>query len=563
MELLIILTALFCLSVVYGFFATNKQVKARRRELEQQFGQPPKQRADMESVNAYWVRYAMNHPDESAVDDITWNDLNMDDVFHRINACQTSVGEEMLYAMLRRCRGVPEDWEAHLKALRRDKDGRLNIQSLLCQMGKAPHSGLSTFLSGVTLTETPHRYLLTILGSLPLLALLSMTLIGFSGLLLCLLSAVGNMAYSVYFKHKTQSSLTGAQYLSRMLWCTGKLCKMTVAGLEGPLGDIRALHSLFKSVSSRLSALAAENMSASMADMLDQYARWFMLMDARAYAKSAAIITSHKKEASALFEKLGQLDVLLSVCSFRKSLGAVCPPVFHDDMQLVMERVGHPLLPRPVENSCRIVRGTLITGSNASGKSTFLKAVAVNALLAQSIHTCCAKSFAMPRAQVITSMALRDSVLSGDSYFIAEIKSFLRIMKASRERPCLCFVDEILRGTNTVERIAASAAVLMSLARGKCLCLVASHDIELTRILYAAFDNMHFEETVQENGAVTFDYLIKEGASHTRNAILLLAAMGFEKKVTDRAHELVAAFEHTHSWPVFDKEDGDAPIALS
>lgn len=101
-------------------------------------------------------------------------------------------------------------------------------------------------------------------------------------------------------------------------------------------------------------------------------------------------------------------------------------------------------------------KGVLLTGSNASGKSTFLKTVAVNAILSQSVNTCMAKKYEAPLFHVYSSMALRDNMDSGESYYIVEIKALRRILDAAEQEkiPVLCFVDEVLRGTNTVERIA-------------------------------------------------------------------------------------------------------------
>ena len=145
-------------------------------------------------------------------------------------------------------------------------------------------------------------------------------------------------------------------------------------------------------------------------------------------------------------------------------------------------------------------KNTLVTGSNASGKSTFIKAVAVNAVLAQTIMTCWAARFHMPRAQVLSSMALRDNVQGGESYFIVEIKSLKRILEALRtDAPTLIFIDEILRGTNTVERIAASTALLTYLQEQNALCLAATHDMELTRLL-PGYRQVHFREEIAPQG---------------------------------------------------------------
>lgn len=96
-------------------------------------------------------------------------------------------------------------------------------------------------------------------------------------------------------------------------------------------------------------------------------------------------------------------------------------------------------------------------------------------------------------------MALRDDLSSQESYYIAEIRSLKRILDAvGEEYPVLCFVDEVLRGTNTVERIAASSQILESLASENVICFAATHDIELTYILEGVYENYHFSEEIDE-----------------------------------------------------------------
>ena len=151
----------------------------------------------------------------------------------------------------------------------------------------------------------------------------------------------------------------------------------------------------------------------------------------------------------------------------------------------------------------------LLSGENASGKSTFIKAAALNAILAQTIHTVCAKSYQASFFKVFTSMALTDNLFESESYYIVEIKSLKRILDAIEDNiPVLCFVDEVLRGTNTVERIAASSRILHSVANANALMFAATHDIELTYMLENSFENYHFEEKVLEN-QVLFDYQLK------------------------------------------------------
>lgn len=145
-------------------------------------------------------------------------------------------------------------------------------------------------------------------------------------------------------------------------------------------------------------------------------------------------------------------------------------------------------------------------------------------------------------------MALRDDMESGESYYIVEIKALKRILDAAAgDVPILCFVDEVLRGTNTIERIAASTQILKSLGRTGILCFAATHDIELTELLQDDFDNYHFEEDVAE-GDVVFNYRLKEGKATTRNAIKLLELMGYDRDVIERATAQAEHFAESGVW---------------
>ena len=146
-------------------------------------------------------------------------------------------------------------------------------------------------------------------------------------------------------------------------------------------------------------------------------------------------------------------------------------------------------------------------------------------------------------------MALRDDMGSGESYYIVEIKALKRILDAAAQRKgrILCFVDEVLRGTNTVERIAASTQILKSLGSPGILCFAATHDIELTELLQKDFDNYHFEEEVRE-GDIFFNYRLKEGKATTRNAIRLLELMGYDQAVIQRASAQAEHFVASGVW---------------
>jgi len=142
-------------------------------------------------------------------------------------------------------------------------------------------------------------------------------------------------------------------------------------------------------------------------------------------------------------------------------------------------------------------------------------------------------------------MSLQDDPVNGDSYYMVEIKSVKRILDQAKQkdsRPVLCFVDEVLRGTNTVERIAASTQIMKMLARGRTLCFAATHDGELTRLLEKEYDNYHFEERIEGND-IFFPYQLMKGPAVSRNAIALLKMLGYDEKITAQAEALAQHLE--------------------
>ena len=278
-----------------------------------------------------------------------------------------------------------------------------------------------------------------------------------------------------------------------------------------------------------------------------EYLNILFMINIRKYNKVMKMIVRHNEAFHALYKAIGEMDLALCAASFRKSLPAYSTPEFHGENVIEFEGLFHPLIESPVTNDGIIKNNSLITGSNASGKSTFIKALAVNGILAQTIYTCAAQKFKARYSLIATSMALRDDITGGESYFIVEVKSLKRILDYMKAYPCTCYIDEILRGTNTIERIAASASVLDYLDTQDCLCVATSHDIELTGILADKFDNYHFREQVTGEG-ITFDYKLKPGASTTRNAIKLLSFMDFDKEIINKAEELTRKYDDSKSW---------------
>lgn len=210
--------------------------------------------------------------------------------------------------------------------------------------------------------------------------------------------------------------------------------------------------------------------------------------------------------------------------------------------RLVAEALAHPLL-GPEERVANDVElgppGTflMVTGSNMSGKSTLLRAIGVNAVLAQAGGVVCARSLRLPPVDVHSSMRVDDSLERGVSLFMAELQQLKRVVDAAHredDRLLLYLLDEVLHGTNTAERQVAVREVLAHLTREPAIGAISTHDLTLADAspLDDAVVPVHFRETVHPEGhdpPMTFDYRLRDGIAQSTNALKLVRLVGLAR----------------------------------
>lgn len=499
--------------------------------------------------------YFLRHSSPLQLDDITWNDLGMDELFMRMNYTLSASGEEYLYYTLRTLRQEEEDL-LHLEEVVRyfdsHPDERVKVQLQMNKLGYTGKFSLYDYLDNLDyLGERSNRKsLIQNILFLPLIALLWVNFsIGIMGLVML-------MVYNIttYFKEKGEIDpyITSFAYIMRLLDVCDELekIKLPVCGKEQ---ERLRMHRKEMQAMRRNSFWVMDpgrgQASGNILEAILDYVRMVFHVDLLKFNNMLKHLRNHIENVDALIGTVGYLETAIAIGIFRNSLTeGYCLPEFADKNGLCMENGYHPLIVRPVKNGIHAEQGVLLTGSNASGKSTFLKTVAINAVFAQTIHTCMADRFRSALYQVYSSMALRDDLGAGESYYIVEIKALKRILDAAKEGGrVLCFVDEVLRGTNTVERIAASTQILKSLRGENILCFAATHDIELTELLQKEYDNYHFSEEVRD-GDVVFDYKLQSGKATTRNAIRLLELLGYDRKIIEKAYEQAEHFTDSGSW---------------
>lgn len=509
---------------------------------------------ELESIS----HYTKNHQkDRFMVDDITWNDLNMDQLFAVLNTTVSSCGEDVLYSFLR----MPEMEEEKLRErnrlveyFRQHQKEREEVQVLLNEVRKMVGISISDYIYALRNVERKGIGKYILMASLTLAAIGVIFIQPLAGVLLLLLVLSFNGIVHMQDSKKIEPYLNCFICILRLLKAADGFEKLENPQIQDQLNRIREGRRKMKGFRRGAFLVAS---SSAMQDGLEafviSYLKIMFQVDMIKFYSAVKHIEGHEQEIDDLFTAMGELDACIAIASFREYVPYYCLPELSPQMTgahvaLEMKDLYHPLIPNPVANSIRMEEGVLVTGSNASGKSTFLKTIAVNALLAQSIYTCVSHSYRGNFLKVMTSMALRDNLEGGESYYIVEIKSLQRILKECQKgEPVLCIVDEVLRGTNTIERIAASSRILRSLAQPHVLPLAATHDIELSYMLEDCYTNYHFEEEVRDHD-VLFNYMLMPGRATTRNAIKLLEIIGYDPQIIRDAQEAAKIFEETGVW---------------
>jgi len=332
--------------------------------------------------------------------------------------------------------------------------------------------------------------------------------------------------------------------LSQLVICASSLGKLASKELENLLYPIRVTSERVKHLRG---GMFGQFYSGGDMFALLEYMRIIFLQEVIASEIFNRALSRQRQELQFLYSSIGFLDVLVAISVFQEKTPYFSFPSFQvrtSTSEPLMEFVDlvHPLMDKPVGYSLKVVRSMLITGSNASGKSTFIKTVAVNAILAQSIAMVLARNYRTDFFKVLTSMSIRDNLEKGESYFVVEAKSMKRLVEeSSQEILCLFAIDEIFQGTNSVERLAAAQELLHFFITRPVICLVATHDYELVKNLADRYDNYHFQERI-EAGQIVFDYRIEPGYRFSFSALKILGNLGYPSEIIAGAEKNAQLF---------------------
>lgn len=495
--------------------------------------------------------------DAGVVSGRVWDDLDMEAVFARIDTCASAVGQQVLLAMLRRPvhdTAAVQQRAAIVQQFMQRPDLGDAVTRAVAHLRTMSSYDLPVLFLGEVPRRPPFFFVFPLIT---LAAVTSLVLAFFTpvALIALLAIAVANTWIAAVYRPGVDhllrpiATLGALLFAARSIGALDNAARHDAAVDSAPLGgkpaalarhaaDLRWIDPLARWL---LPSSSPDGLTAS----LVAYVNLFLLLDVNAFVFSIALIRSHRAQLHAVYEDIGTLDALCAAARFRERLPYWCVPELDGAAKtIVAERVVHPLISAPQPNDLTISgNGMLITGSNMAGKTTFLRAVGLCALLGQSIATCPAAAWRSPPLRLATLISRRDDVLHGRSYFMVEAEVVHELLRlASGAAQHLFIIDEIFRGTNTRERVAASAAVLAFMNRRDHITIASTHDYELIdrlpQVSAVAADERwefrHFSEAVTGGGA-SFDYLLRPGVSSAPNALRLLEAAGYPPDVVSDA----------------------------
>ena len=475
------------------------------------------------------------------IDDQTWKDLNLDSLFTRIDRTYTDPGSAVLYRILREPLFDKEELAERTRIIRffqQNRPARERVQVRLARLGRQFVSNdIFTLLWRDSYPSGRKRWLFNGLAAMAL-ASLFLPLIFWSWALLAAPVAMFLVNLFVHYSTRRQKDLEiiSFPYLINCIKAAGDLFASGEVEIQSDTQKLKELYKASRSVIKKARFLIPVNTGAGdpTAGLFLDYINIFFLLEVRAFFNTSYELSRHALELRELYLMLGKLDALQSVACYRASLPVYTEPEFNSSgLHLEMRDARQPLLDDPVPSSITINKNVvIITGSNMGGKSTFLRTVGTNVLLAQTIVTPSAAFYRGSFYRIITSISRTDDLIAGKSFYFVEAERILRAIRSlDGAMATLCIIDELLSGTNSTERLQASESIIRYLSGRNTLAVVATHDLELAGRLNGICDFYHFSGSVDENG-LRFDYRLKPGIANSRNAIALLKYLGYPGEIT-------------------------------
>jgi hypothetical protein len=469
-------------------------------------------------------------------------------LFQYLNRCATNESQFILANFLKKTSSKKqiEERQIAVEELSHKTEDSLNFRTRLFDVDKSEISTIGTFFKDFLSNKLNflNNSVVNILILLTPLLSISMLILAivFNGILwniFGLILLLSGVCY-LFFKQKIDviheqigKNVSGLKhYAENIKWIENEEWKsILLTELKTSLKkkeliseEIFSLSKILNSLNSRLNPIVGL--------FLNLFFQW----DLRTLKKLAKWEVKNKEEIINAFDVLFNFEALISFATFSANHSTWIYPKIHEHYHFNSESIGHPLINEKVRvsNDFNLAKNTtidVITGSNMAGKSTFLRTVGINMVLAYAGAKVCAKNMETSIFSIISYMRIKDSLANQTSTFKAEIDRLKMILDFTQSHQnSFVLIDEMLRGTNSKDKYLGSKVFIKKLIAQNTPGFIATHDLqiaELEKEYPTQLRNFHFDITIQ-NQEMFFDYKIKNGECKTFNASILLKAIGIE-----------------------------------
>lgn len=512
--------------------------KKKIEVLKESFGALKNDPFYFDSIASYFKNKS-NGESFHILSDKTCNDLDFEELFMFLDRTNSKVGQQYLYNKLRNIPAQSEalEFKEHLiQKLLQDERFRLNTQLQLDTLNKTEAYYIASLFQG-EYEQAPKWFFIVRLLSFT--SLLSLLMIPFNAKMFFVFfgAFIVNIGFHYWNKRNLYKYLGSIPQLLKLNNIAAKLFKEEEFKPIDP--DLKSSIQVLKQVRNRMSFFRLEanlqsEFEAVFWGILELIKIAFLLEPLLLFGILKRLDTK-RKEIESVYCFVGEIDALISIASLRKGSDVYCIPTITRS-EILAEKVYHPLIPNCISNTIKVnEKSILLTGSNMSGKTSFIRTIGLNVICGLTLNTCFAEAMTFPRLRIYSAIRINDDLINDRSYYFEEVLTIKEMIdNASSGKANLFLLDEIFKGTNTVERISAGKAVLSALSKNDNFVFVSTHDIELTDLLTDEYELYHFSEVVKEN-KVDFDYKLKPGKLKNRNAIRILEINEYPGDVIDEA----------------------------
>lgn len=470
---------------------------------------------------------------ERSIDEETFIDFEMPQILKKINFTYSEIGNEYLYNLFFRENNNLDTQESIIDKLNCQKKLAESIYQLN-KLNKAyvPILSIKRSLLNISAKSCLLAGLFLILDVVSIIAAIIDIENVYSVVIMLLLSILMNTQLS----QKTGKISLQISLINDMLQITNKLLKINIYPDSNQTLVMNSFIHLKKMTKTTYYFNKIKQFD--IFNILELMKSLFFI-DIFQAVKLSRKVDQVQNDIMVLYENIGLLDVCIMIKVIRSHYDTCIPIILKDERVEIVEGY-HLLIEKPIKNTVVISNDTIVTGSNASGKSTFLKMLGANLLLAKTLNISFAKEFKYYPFALISSIHMKDDIMNGDSFYVKEIKRLKQITEFANKQKSLILIDEILKGTNEKERIIIALALMKYLFKCNSMTIITTHDIELTEV-FDQVDKYCFNDIKKDN-KIIFDYLIKKGVCTVGNAIAIVKTLDFDQEILKEINDKIEVF---------------------